>query len=99
MQRLNAISELILHTAANKEHVFNTGKVPLKQIVPSLNILKNFLRSISLLQSDGEDELKKRQLMELAIINGTYRDSSSKNSSRKSQNLAQWMNVLDEISR
>ncbi|XP_023217321.1 protein held out wings-like isoform X1 [Centruroides sculpturatus] len=27
---------------------------------------------------DGEDELKKRQLMELAIINGTYRDSSSK---------------------
>ena len=34
-------------------------------------------------QSDGEDELKKRQLMELAIINGTYRDSQSKNSSRK----------------
>ncbi|RWS12440.1 Protein held out wing-like protein [Dinothrombium tinctorium] len=28
--------------------------------------------------TDGEDELKKRQLMELAIINGTYRDSSSK---------------------
>ncbi|XP_043213587.1 protein held out wings-like isoform X3 [Amphibalanus amphitrite] len=26
--------------------------------------------------ADGEDELKKRQLMELAIINGTYRDSS-----------------------
>lgn len=32
-----------------------------------------------ILQADGEDELKKRQLMELAIINGTYRDSSSKN--------------------
>lgn len=29
-------------------------------------------------QADGEDELKKRQLMELAIINGTYRDPSSK---------------------
>lgn len=29
-------------------------------------------------QADGEDELKKRQLMELAIINGTYRDSSTK---------------------
>ncbi|XP_066992271.1 protein held out wings isoform X1 [Anabrus simplex] len=28
--------------------------------------------------ADGEDELKKRQLMELAIINGTYRDSSVK---------------------
>lgn len=32
-------------------------------------------------QADGEDELKKRQLMELAIINGTYRDSSSKSNS------------------
>lgn len=31
-------------------------------------------------QAEGEDELKKRQLMELAIINGTYRDSSSKSS-------------------
>ncbi|XP_033226111.1 protein held out wings isoform X7 [Belonocnema kinseyi] len=29
-------------------------------------------------QADGEDELKKRQLMELAIINGTYRDSNTK---------------------
>lgn len=28
------------------------------------------------LQPDGEDDLKKRQLMELAIINGTYRDTS-----------------------
>lgn len=33
---------------------------------------------ISFQQADGEDELKKRQLMELAIINGTYRDSSTK---------------------
>lgn len=32
-------------------------------------------------QAEGEDELKKRQLMELAIINGTYRDSSTKISS------------------
>lgn len=32
----------------------------------------------TLQQADGEDELKKRQLMELAIINGTYRDSSTK---------------------
>ncbi|KAH0567120.1 hypothetical protein KQX54_006786 [Cotesia glomerata] len=29
-------------------------------------------------QAEGEDELKKRQLMELAIINGTYRDSNTK---------------------
>ncbi|PIK53116.1 hypothetical protein BSL78_09986, partial [Apostichopus japonicus] len=26
--------------------------------------------------ADGEDELKKKQLMELAILNGTYRDNS-----------------------
>ena len=38
----------------------------------------------STFQTEGEDELKKRQLMELAIMNGTYRDSQSKNSSRKS---------------
>jgi hypothetical protein len=25
-------------------------------------------------QPEGEDELKKKQLMELAILNGTYRD-------------------------
>lgn len=41
-----------------------------------------FLLSLSFLgqneQADGEDELKKRQLMELAIINGTYRDPSAK---------------------
>ncbi|CAG5108999.1 Similar to how: Protein held out wings (Drosophila melanogaster) [Cotesia congregata] len=29
-------------------------------------------------KAEGEDELKKRQLMELAIINGTYRDSNTK---------------------
>jgi len=28
-----------------------------------------------LVQADGEDELKKMQLMELAIMNGTYRDA------------------------
>jgi len=28
-------------------------------------------------QPDGEDDLKRRQLMELAIINGTYRDTTT----------------------
>ena len=28
-------------------------------------------------QPEGEDDLKKRQLMELAIINGTYRDTKN----------------------
>lgn len=32
-------------------------------------------------QPEGEDDLKKRQLMELAILNGTYRDTKSGSSS------------------
>ena len=53
------------------------------QLFPSLFYDFFFLFPILPFQSEGEDELKKRQLMELAIINGTYRDSQSKNSSRK----------------
>jgi len=30
---------------------------------------------MDVLQADGEDELKKMQLMELAIMNGTYREA------------------------
>lgn len=30
------------------------------------------------LQAEGEDNLKKMQLMELAILNGTYRDNNVK---------------------
>lgn len=33
------------------------------------------------LQPEGEDDLKKRQLMELAIINGTYRDTKASTTS------------------
>ena len=33
--------------------------------------------SFTLTQPEGEDDLKKRQLMELAILNGTYRDTKS----------------------
>lgn len=40
--------------------------------------IHHFVFYVNFQQADGEDELKKRQLMELAIINGTYRDSSSK---------------------
>ena len=35
------------------------------------------LTSNELFQIEGEDDLKKKQLMELAIINGTYRDNSN----------------------
>lgn len=43
---------------------------------------RKILYIIFLFQTEGEDELKKRQLMELAIINGTYRDSTGKNNSK-----------------
>ena len=33
---------------------------------------------VSVLQAEGEDSLKKVQLMELAILNGTYRDANIK---------------------
>lgn len=57
-----------------------------KLLVPVSNKLVSFQAKILLRfylftikqQAEGEDELKKRQLMELAIINGTYRDSSAK---------------------
>lgn len=35
----------------------------------------------SFIQPEGEDDLKKRQLMELAILNGTYRDTKSSSTS------------------
>ena len=49
--------------------------------------IESKILEFSTFQTEGEDELKKRQLMELAIMNGTYRDSQSKNSSRKSSTL------------
>lgn len=38
------------------------------------------------LQAEGEDNLKKMQLMELAILNGTYRDANVK--TRKDELIA-----------
>ena len=71
-------------------------------------IALDFQNLIFPLQTEGEDELKKRQLMELAIMNGTYRDSQSKNSSRKSfrsifrsinwlQNIKKWYFMMTKI--
>merc|ERR1711953_1280056 len=62
-----------LHVLITVEDRENRAKLKLERAVEEVKKL--------LTVSDGEDELKKRQLMELAIINGTYRDSSSKNSS------------------
>jgi len=62
-----------LHVLITVEDSENRATLKLERAVDEVKKL--------LTVSEGEDELKKRQLMELAIINGTYRDSSSKNSS------------------
>ncbi|KOB77804.1 Held out wings [Operophtera brumata] len=60
-----------LHVLLTVEDTENRAKVKLARAVDEV-------KRLLIPQADGEDELKKRQLMELAIINGTYRDSSSK---------------------
>lgn len=62
-----------LHVLITVEDCENRATLKLERAVMEVKKL--------LTVSEGEDELKKRQLMELAIINGTYRDSTSKNSS------------------
>ncbi|XP_049821150.1 protein held out wings isoform X2 [Aethina tumida] len=63
-----------LHVLLTVEDTENRAQVKLARAVEEV-------KKLLVPQADGEDELKKRQLMELAIINGTYRDSSSKTSS------------------
>ncbi|XP_068627400.1 protein held out wings isoform X2 [Battus philenor] len=60
-----------LHVLLTVEDTDNRAKIKLARAVEEV-------KRLLVPQADGEDELKKRQLMELAIINGTYRDSSAK---------------------
>ncbi|KAM3967047.1 protein held out wings isoform 2-T3 [Aphomia sociella] len=60
-----------LHVLLTVEDTENRAKIKLARAVEEV-------KRLLIPQADGEDELKKRQLMELAIINGTYRDSSAK---------------------
>ncbi|XP_044257807.1 protein held out wings isoform X1 [Tribolium madens] len=60
-----------LHVLLTVEDTENRAQIKLQRAVEEV-------KKLLVPQADGEDELKKRQLMELAIINGTYRDSSSK---------------------
>ncbi|XP_023323335.1 protein held out wings isoform X2 [Eurytemora carolleeae] len=62
-----------LHVLITVEDCENRATLKLERAVEEVKKL--------LTVSEGEDELKKRQLMELAIINGTYRDSTSNMSS------------------
>jgi len=60
-----------LHVLITVEDTANRAAVKLQRAVEEV-------QKLLVPAADGEDELKKRQLMELAIINGTYRDSSIK---------------------
>lgn len=60
-----------LHVLITVEDSENRAKLKLQRAVEEV-------QKLLVPQAEGEDELKKRQLMELAIINGTYRDSSTK---------------------
>lgn len=60
-----------LHVLITVEDTENRAKLKLQRAVEEV-------QKLLVPQAEGEDELKKRQLMELAIINGTYRDSSTK---------------------
>ncbi|KAI1308654.1 Uncharacterized protein HDE_00405 [Halotydeus destructor] len=62
-----------LHVLITVEDTPNRANVKIERAMEEVNKL---LKPVT----DGEDELKKRQLMELAIINGTYRDSSARQS-------------------
>jgi len=60
-----------LHVLLTVEDTENRAQLKLARAVEEV-------KKLLVPQAEGEDELKKRQLMELAIINGTYRDSSTK---------------------
>ncbi|XP_055384757.1 protein held out wings isoform X2 [Condylostylus longicornis] len=61
-----------LHVLITVEDTENRAKIKLQRATEEV-------QKLLVPQAEGEDELKKRQLMELAIINGTYRDTSVKN--------------------
>lgn len=69
-----------LHVLITVEDTGNRAAVKLQRAVEEI---KKLLIPVT----EGEDELKKRQLMELAIINGTYRDSSGKNNKPEAARL------------
>jgi protein quaking len=69
-----------LHVLITVEDTENRAAMKLQRAVDEVKKL--------LTVSEGEDELKKRQLMELAIINGTYRDSQSKIAGSRKLNKA-----------
>lgn len=70
-----------LHVLITVEDTENRGKLKLQRAVDEV-------KKLLVPQAEGEDELKKRQLMELAIINGTYRDSKESRNTQAAVNAA-----------
>jgi len=64
-----------------------------------LNRAETEVRKLLIPRADGEDDLKKKQLMELAIINGTYRDNSSpaRNSRQVANPLMNMNNMSNQL--
>ena len=64
-----------------------------------LNRAETEVRKLLVPRADGEDDLKKKQLMELAIINGTYRDNSSpaRNNRQVSNPLMSMNNMSNQL--
>ncbi|XP_056251362.1 protein quaking-B-like [Seriola aureovittata] len=63
-----------LHVLITVEDAQNRAEIKLKRAVEEVN-------KLLVPAAEGEDSLKKMQLMELAILNGTYRDANIKPSS------------------
>lgn len=75
-----------LHVLLTVEDTENRAQLKLKRAVEEV-------QKLLVPQAEGEDELKKRQLMELAIINGTYRDSSVKAAAAAAACDEEWRRV------
>ncbi|KAJ8945880.1 hypothetical protein NQ318_002721 [Aromia moschata] len=79
-----------LHVLLTVEDTENRAQVKLQRAVEEV-------KKLLVPQADGEDELKKRQLMELAIINGTYRDSTSKAASVAAACDEEWRRLAASV--
>ncbi|KAM6997084.1 protein quaking-B isoform 2-T2 [Tautogolabrus adspersus] len=69
-----------LHVLITVEDAQNRAEVKLKQAVEEVN-------KLLVPAAEGEDSLKKMQLMELAILNGTYRDANIKSSTSQTPRI------------
>lgn len=69
-----------LHVLVSVEDAQNRAEIKLQRAVQELN-------KLLVPAAEGEDSLKKMQLMELAILNGTYRDANIKSPSAQAPRL------------